>query len=94
MPIDFCDYHSSAHSTLYGYPGVSFAASPIGAQVRPQIGPAARRRSAPAPATATLAPGAGAHAFLLISNATTRACPPMTTGRLLRVIPRNGHEGL
>lgn len=86
VPIDFVNDFSRASCTLYGYPGVSFVADPVGSQIGSQIGPAAGRYSPPASAVVTLAPGGAAHAFLLISNATPAGCQ-IVTAHWLRVYP-------
>ena len=51
--------------TLYGYPGVSFQASPTGPQIND---PAQRSPAQGAPTRITLAPGHHAHADLLLVN--------------------------
>ena len=62
-PLDFTNTSSSA-CTMYGYPGVAFVSSPGGSV----IGAPAKRRTPPAPALVTLAPGATAHATLAVSD--------------------------
>jgi Protein of unknown function (DUF4232) len=70
-PLDFTNT-SSTPCMMYGYPGVAFVSSPGGSQVG-----AAAGRSSTAPALVTLAPGATAHATLMVSDALIGSqCPP------------------
>jgi hypothetical protein len=62
-PLDFTNTASAA-CTMYGYPGVAFVSSPGGSV----IGAPASRRSPPVPALITVAPGATAHAALVVSD--------------------------
>lgn len=83
--------HSAAPCTLYGYPGVSFVASPGGSQ----IGAAAARAASAyifqdqPPQTITVAPGQSAHADLQLVTAGN--LPPaqcgLATAHWLRVYP-------
>ena len=64
-PLDFTNT-SSAACTMYGYPGVSFVATPGGSIIG---APAGRRTiGGTGPALITLQPGATAHATLAISD--------------------------
>ena len=72
---------------MYGYPGVSFAASPTKASR--QIGLAAQRNPAFPKASVRLGPGQTAHAWLKVAAAATfpaAACQPVTA-HWLRVYP-------
>jgi hypothetical protein len=85
-PLDFTNT-SAASCELYGYPGVSFVTTP--ASAGRQIGAAARRGTAFAKVTVTLAPGQTAHAWLKVSEAgnyPSSTCQPATAGGL-RVYP-------
>ena len=64
-PIEFRNSSGSA-CTLFGYPGVSFAAGPSSGS---RIGRAAHRNPAASPTTVTLAPGRVAHATLQVADA-------------------------
>jgi hypothetical protein len=86
VPIDFTNTSASA-CTLDGYPGVSFVRSPSGGQ----LGNAATRNPAAAPAMVTLAPGGIAHAVLQVAEAgnySQSACTPVTA-HWLRIFPPN-----
>ncbi len=70
---------------LYGYPGVSLVSGPP----YKQIGLAAKRTTAPAPASVTLTSGGTAHAVLQVVDALNypaASCDPATASRL-RVYP-------
>jgi hypothetical protein len=85
-PLNFTNI-SSAACELYGYPGISFAASPS-ASGR-QIGLAALRSGAFAKVTVRLAPGGTAHAWLKVAvaaNYPASGCQPVTA-HWLRVYP-------
>jgi hypothetical protein len=85
-PLDFTNT-SAASCELYGYPGVSFVTTPAGAGR--QIGAAARRGTAFAKVTVTLAPGQAAHAWLKVAEAgnyPSSTCQPATVAGL-RVYP-------
>jgi hypothetical protein len=85
-PLDFTNT-SAASCELYGYPGVSFVTTP--ASAGRQIGAAARRGTAFAKVTVTLAPGQTAHAWLKVAEAgnyPASTCQPATAGGL-RVYP-------
>jgi len=77
--------HSGKSCYLYGYPGVSFVTSPSGSQV----GAAASRNPAVAPATVVLAPGQTAHVTVQVVDAmnySTSACKPVTA-HWLKIYP-------
>lgn len=86
LPVDFTNI-SAAACTLYGYPGVSLVAgSPLA-----QVGAAAVRTTATAPALVTLRPGQVANALLRVTQALnypTATCSPTPT-TYLRVYPPN-----
>jgi hypothetical protein len=85
-PIVFTNT-SSASCTMFGYPGVSFAASSGGAR----IGRAARREPAPPPSTVSLAPGGVAHATLQVGEAANypaARCQPVQA-HWLKIYPPN-----
>lgn len=85
-PIDFTNTGTSK-CTLFGYPGVSFVASPGGHE----IGSPASRHSGSPSVTVTLAPGGHAHAILQVvdaGNYSPSACHPVTA-HWLRVYPPN-----
>jgi hypothetical protein len=87
-PLNFTNTSASS-CELYGYPGVSFAASSSGAAK--QIGAAARRSSAFGKLAIRLAPGATAHSWLQVAaagNYPASACQPVTA-EWLRVYPPN-----
>jgi hypothetical protein len=78
---------SNAACTMYGYPGVSLAA---GTPVK-QLGAAATRSNAAAPAVVTLQPGQTASALLRITQAVNypaAQCSPQTT-TYLQIYPPN-----
>jgi hypothetical protein len=86
VPIDFTNTSGSA-CTMEGYPGVSFVRSPSGGQ----LGNAATRNPAAAPAMVTLAPGGIAHAVLQVAEAgnySQSACTPVTA-HWLKIFPPN-----
>jgi hypothetical protein len=86
VPIDFTNT-SGSPCTLDGYPGVSFVRSPSGGQ----LGNAATRNPAAAPAMVTLAPGGIAHAILQVGEAgnySASACTPVTA-HWLKIFPPN-----
>lgn len=78
---------SGSACTLYGYPGVSLlAGTPLA-----QVGAAATRSTAAAPALVTLAPGQAAHALLRVVQALNypkATCSPTPTTEL-RIYPPN-----
>jgi hypothetical protein len=86
VPIDFTNTSASA-CTLEGYPGVSFVRTPSGGQ----LGNAATRNPAAAPATVTLAPGGVAHAVIQVAEAgnySQSACTPVMA-HWLKIFPPN-----
>jgi hypothetical protein len=86
VPIDFTNTSASA-CTMEGYPGVSFVRSPSGGQ----LGKAAARNPAAAPATVTLAPGGIAHAVIQVDEAgnySQSACRPVMA-HWLKIFPPN-----
>jgi hypothetical protein len=88
-PLNFTNTSGTA-CEMYGYPGVSFAASPTGAGK--QIGVAAQRNSAFAKVAVRLAPGQTAHAWLKVavaSNYPAATCQPVTA-HWLRIYPPGG----
>jgi hypothetical protein len=85
-PLNFTNT-SAAPCALYGYPGVSFVAVPVGTGA--QIGAAAKRSSSFGKVTVRLAPGGMAHAWLQVTvagNYPASVCQPVTA-RWLRVYP-------
>jgi Protein of unknown function (DUF4232) len=85
-PIVFTNT-SNTSCTMFGYPGVSFAASDGGAR----IGRAARREPAPPPSMVTLAPGGVAHATLQVGEAANYGpaqCKPVQA-HWLKIYPPN-----
>jgi len=85
-PLNFTNTSGSA-CEMYGFPGVSFAASPTA--VGRQIGAAALRGTAFAKAAVTLAPGQTAHAWLKVAvaaNYPAATCQPVTA-HWLRIYP-------
>jgi hypothetical protein len=85
-PLNFTNTSGTA-CEMYGYPGVSFAASPTGAGR--QIGAAAQRSSAFAKVAVRLAPGQTAHAWLKVAvaaNFPAATCQPVSA-HWLRVYP-------
>jgi hypothetical protein len=86
VPIDFTNTSASA-CTLEGYPGVSFVRTPSSGQ----LGNAATRNPAAAPATVTLAPGGVAHAVIQVAEAgnySQSACTPVMA-HWLKIFPPN-----
>jgi hypothetical protein len=86
VPIDFTNTSASA-CTMEGYPGVSFVRSPSGGQ----LGDAATRNPAAAPAAVTLAPGGIAHAVIQVAEAgnySQSACTPVMA-HWLKIFPPN-----
>ncbi len=85
-PLNFTNTSGSA-CTMYGYPGVSFAAAPT--EAARQIGLAAQRNRAFPQASVRLGPGQTAHAWLKVTatgNFPASACRPVTAN-WLRVYP-------
>lgn len=85
-PLNFTNTSGSA-CEMYGFPGVSFAASPTAAGQ--QIGAAALRSDAFANTAVRLAPGQTAHAWLKVAvaaNFPSSACQPVTA-HWLRIYP-------
>jgi hypothetical protein len=85
-PIVFTNT-SHASCTLFGYPGVSFAASDGG----PRIGRAAHRNPSVAASLVTLPPGGVAHATLQVGEAAnfgTAQCKPVQA-HWLKIYPPN-----
>ena len=85
-PLNFTNASGSA-CEMYGFPGVSFAASPTAAGQ--QIGAAALRGGAFANAAVRLAPGQTAHAWLKVAvaaNFPSSTCRPVTA-HWLRIYP-------
>jgi hypothetical protein len=83
-PLDFTNVSGST-CTMYGYPGVSFAARPNGGTVG---GPAVRNPTF-AKALITLSPGVTAHAPLKVANAENypaALCKPVTA-HWLKIFP-------
>jgi Protein of unknown function (DUF4232) len=79
---------SNAPCTLYGYPGVSLAA---GSPQVSQVGAAATRSTATAPAVVTIDPGQSANTTLRIveaGNYPTGTCKPTAT-TFLQIFPPN-----
>jgi hypothetical protein len=89
--LDFTNASASS-CVLYGYPGVSFVASPGGGQ----LGGEAVRNATFTPAAVTLAPGAVAHASVQVvvaQNYPARTCKPVTA-HWLRVYPPGQYDPL
>lgn len=86
VPIDFTNTSGSA-CTMDGYPGVSFVRSRAGGQ----LGKAATRNPAAAPAMVTLTPGGVAHAILQVAEAGNYSQPVCTpvTAHWLKIFPPN-----
>jgi Protein of unknown function (DUF4232) len=84
VPIDFTNT-SGSPCTLFGYPGVSFVASPKGGQ----LGQAATRNAGDMATTVTLAPGGVAHATLQVTQAGnySRSACKTVTAHWLRIFP-------
>lgn len=85
-PVNFTNTSGST-CTMFGYPGVSFAAGDGGAR----IGRAATRNPAVTPATVTVRPGGVAHATIGIANAgnySAAQCQPVTV-HWLKIYPPN-----
>jgi hypothetical protein len=85
-PLNFTNI-SGQPCEMYGYPGVSFAATPDDAGR--QIGAAAQRSATFAKVAVRLGPGAAAHAWLKVTvaaNYPPSACEPVTA-HWLRVYP-------
>jgi hypothetical protein len=85
-PLNFTNT-SRTTCDMYGYPGVSFAASPTGAAR--QIGLAAQRNAAFTKVAVRLAPGQTAHAWLKVAvaaNYPAATCQPLTA-YWLRIYP-------
>jgi hypothetical protein len=85
-PLNFTNTAATA-CQMYGYPGVSFAATPSAAGG--QIGAAAARTGTFAKVAVRLAPGATAHAWIKVSfaaNYPASSCQPVTA-HWLRVYP-------
>jgi hypothetical protein len=85
-PLNFTNTSGSA-CEMYGYPGVSFAASPAAAGQ--QLGAAALRGTAFAKVAVLLAPGQAAHAWLKVAvaaNYPAATCQPVTA-HWLRIYP-------
>jgi hypothetical protein len=83
-PLDFTNA-SDVTCGMYGYPGVSFVATPDGGK----LGGAAVRNATFRPSMVTLAPGAVAHASVQVVVAQsypTSVCKPVTA-HWLRVYP-------
>lgn len=83
-PLEFTNI-SGATCTMYGYPGVSFVASPGGSQ----LGGPAVRDPAFSPSLVRLLPGAVAHASLQVviaANYPAAKCKPVTA-HYLRIYP-------
>jgi uncharacterized protein DUF4232 len=85
-PVDFTNTSGST-CTMFGYPGVSFAAGDGGAR----IGRAASRNPAVTPATVTVGPGGVAHATIGVADAgnySASQCKPVTV-HWLKIYPPN-----
>jgi hypothetical protein len=85
-PLNFTNT-SGTSCEMYGYPGVSFTATPVGAGR--QVGAAAQRSSGFTKVAVRLAPGQTAHAWLKVTvagNFPAAVCQPVTA-HWLRVYP-------